>query len=428
MADDVTLSAGTADGAVIATDDDATRHWQLVKAAFGDTTTYTRVSLTDGLPIQNDDTDLKITMDGEAVVLGAGTAEIGKLAAGVAEIGNVKNSGTFAVQIDGAALTALQLLDNTVLADDAAFTAGSDGVSMAGFVFDDTTPDSVDEGDAGAARMSANRNIYMTIRDAAGNERGLNVDASGAIAITDGGSTVSVDGTVTETNSAAILTALQILDDWDESDRAKVNLIVGQAGIAGGTGVDGATVPRVSLATDVALPAGSNTIGEVTIGAATTAAGDLAKAEDAAHSSGDIGVMALGVRNDDLAALAGADGDYAPLQVTQNGALLMCPAANDDYKYAVINAASGDNEIVALVASRKIRVLAVTLISAGTSDCRFESNAAGTALTGVMKLTAQVGFAAAFNPAGHFESAAGQSISLECTGDIDGFLTYIEVA
>ena len=33
-----------------------------------------------------------------AVVLAAGTAEYGKLAAGVAEIGNVKNSGTFAVQ------------------------------------------------------------------------------------------------------------------------------------------------------------------------------------------------------------------------------------------------------------------------------------------------------------------------------------------
>ena len=42
--------------------------------------------------------DVAVTLDGEAVVLGAGTAEIGKLAAGVAEIGNVKNSGTFAVQ------------------------------------------------------------------------------------------------------------------------------------------------------------------------------------------------------------------------------------------------------------------------------------------------------------------------------------------
>lgn len=57
--------------------------------------------------------------------------------------------------------------------------------------------------------------------------------------------------------------SLSVLDDWDESDRAKVNIIVGQAGIAGGTGVDGATVPRVTLATNVPLPAGTNAIGKL---------------------------------------------------------------------------------------------------------------------------------------------------------------------
>ena len=45
------------------------------------------------------------------------------------------------------------------------------------------------------------------------------------------------------------------------------------------------------------------------------------KAEDAAHSSGDNGIMALAVRNDDVAALAGADGDYSPLQVNAAGSL-----------------------------------------------------------------------------------------------------------
>lgn len=41
------------------------------------------------------------------------------------------------------------------------------------------------------------------------------------------------------------------------------------------------------------------------------AGGMLAKAEDAAHSSGDLGLMALGVRKDTAVAL-GADGDYQP--------------------------------------------------------------------------------------------------------------------
>lgn len=69
----------------------------------------------------------------------------------------------------------------------------------------------------------------------------------------------------TEASAASILTGVQIMDDWDEADRAKVNLIVGQAGIAAGTGVDGVTVPRVTLATNVSLPAGTNNIGDVDI-------------------------------------------------------------------------------------------------------------------------------------------------------------------
>ena len=84
----------------------------------------------------------------------------------------------------GAIKTAVELLDDAVIADDAAFTPATTKVLMAGFEFDDTAPDSVDEGDAGAARMSARREIYVQLRDAAGNERGLNIDAGGAVAIT----------------------------------------------------------------------------------------------------------------------------------------------------------------------------------------------------------------------------------------------------
>lgn len=48
----------------------------------------------------------------------------------------------------------------------------------------------------------------------------------------------------------SVTTALQIMDDWDESDRAKVNPIVGQAGVAAGAGAVGATVQRATLASD----------------------------------------------------------------------------------------------------------------------------------------------------------------------------------
>jgi len=68
-------------------------------------------------------------------------------------------------------------------------------------------------------------------------------------------------GASTEAKQNVSNASLGIMDDWDESDRAKVNPIAGQAGIAGGSGVDGASVPRVSLATDIPLPAGTNVLG-----------------------------------------------------------------------------------------------------------------------------------------------------------------------
>jgi hypothetical protein len=73
-------------------------------------------------------------------------------------------------------------------------------------------------------------------------------------------------------NLAGAATSLAILDDWDESDRAKVNPIAGQAGVAAGSGTVSALTQRVVLATDVALPAGTNNIGDVDL--ASIAAGE----------------------------------------------------------------------------------------------------------------------------------------------------------
>ena len=65
---------------------------------------------------------------------------------------------------------------------------------------------------------------------------------------------------ITHASDDPVTTALQIIDDWDESDRAKVNPIAGQAGVQGGSGTVSALTQRVCLATDVALPAGTNNI------------------------------------------------------------------------------------------------------------------------------------------------------------------------
>ena len=64
-------------------------------------------------------------------------------------------------------------------------------------------------------------------------------------------------------------------------------------------------------------------IGDVDVTSIISGVGatNLGKAEDAAHTSGDVGVMSLAVRFDAGGALAGTDLDYAPLQVDANGAL-----------------------------------------------------------------------------------------------------------
>lgn len=59
-------------------------------------------------------------------------------------------------------------------------------------------------------------------------------------------------GDASAANQTTIIASLAVLDDWDESDRAKVNPIAGQAGVQGGAGNVTALTQRVVLATDQA--------------------------------------------------------------------------------------------------------------------------------------------------------------------------------
>ena len=103
---------------------------------------------------------------------------------------------------------------------------------------------------------------------------------------------------------------------------------------------------------------------------------------------------------------------------------------NVQVKYAAIDAATnGDNTIVAAVAGKKIRVLSVFYLAAGTVNVRFESAAGGTALTGQMQHTAQTGAVLNFNEDGWFETVSGELLNMELSAgvSVDGSLSYIEV-
>lgn len=92
-----------------------------------------------------------------------------------------------------------------------------------------------------------------------------------------------------------------------------------------GNGAAGTGVQRVTLASDstgqVTLASGAALSSITTSVTPGTGAANLGKAEDAAHASGDTGVMALAVQQAANTSLVSTDGDYGPLQLDANGSL-----------------------------------------------------------------------------------------------------------
>lgn len=151
-----------------------------------------------------------------------------------------------------------------------------------------------------------------------------------------------------------------------------IALLPTSLGAGGGLKVDGsgtalpvslASVPSHAVtnagtfATQATLQAGTNAIGklaansgvdigdvDVTSVTPGTSASSLGKAEDAAHTSGDVGVMALAVRKDTATQLATTDGDYSPLITNASGALHVAVASGSvtaSGSIAVTTATSG---------------------------------------------------------------------------------------
>ena len=101
--------------------------------------------------------------------------------------------------------------------------------------------------------------------------------------------------------------------------------------------------------------------------------------------------------------------------------------ATRDYLYASISASSsGNNTLKAAVAAKKIRVYAYVIVATTAVTAKFQSAAGGTDLTGAMPLGANGGVAAPFNPAGWFETVAGELLNLSLGGavQVSGHFVY----
>jgi len=267
-ASEVELDALAA-GDDVATDLISLRHYQIVKMTYGALGSQTLASGGNGptdagtarVTLSSDSTGVLSVDDngGSLTVDNAGTfATQATLQTATAEIGNVKNSGTFVTQENGAALTALQVLDDTVYVENAALGASPSGnlmmarqdavLSATGSVDDDATP--------------------------------LTVDANGAMWVTPSG-TVTVDGSgVTQPVSGTITANLS------PTDNAVLDNIQ--------TSVDTvAAAVSTQMQVDVvgALPPGANAIGKLSANSGVDI-GDVGVTSIAAGNSliGDVGI------------------------------------------------------------------------------------------------------------------------------------------
>ena len=240
-------------------------------------------------------------------------------------LNKVLNTDNDSIQVDivdatGVTITAT---DASVYVDDADWTDSTSSHTLVGGLYQ-SSPQTITNGDVGP----------------------LQVDADGALHISDGGNTITVDGTVTANLGSTDNTVLDNIDSntdygattggGTESGALRVTIASNSTGVlsiddnSGSITVDNGG----TFAVQSTLQAGSASIGTLGANSGTDigdvdvtsvvpgyAATSLGKREDDAHSSLDTGVMILAVRNDALESLSGTDGDYSALQVNKTGAL-----------------------------------------------------------------------------------------------------------
>lgn len=332
-----------------------------------------------GTTLSIDDGAGSITVDGTVAV--SGTVTVGSHA--------VTNAGTFAVQVDGNALTSLQLLDDTVFAEDVAAQAADKGIAILAVRRDADT--SLVGADNDYANLQVNANGALKTEVFSGETLPVSLTSTtitGTVAVTqsgtwdeiginDSGNSITVDGTVTASIAAGATTIAKAEDAASaDADVGVPAMAVRKGTPANTSGTDGdyemlqMSAGRLwtSSTIDAALPAGTNAIGKLaansgvdigdvdvtSVGTITpgTAATSLGKAEDAAHASGDTGVFALAVRNDNLGTTYGADQDYAPIAVDLKGAVITTQKAATASQSSVGGSASSVTVLAANSARR----------------------------------------------------------------------------
>lgn len=308
MADNTTLNAGTG-GDVIATDDVSGVKYQIVKLATGLADTATLVSGSNPLPVGDNGGSITVDNGGTFAVQAAAT-----LAAETTKV-----IGT--VNLSAAQTLATVTTVGTVTAVTNVATIGTSVTPGTGATHLGKAEDAVHaDGDTGVMALAVRRDANTTLAGATGDYAPFQVDASGnlKVAIISGAGS----GGTALTDAAAFTRA-----------STSVTPIAGVVETAAPTLTNG-NAGAISLTTGGAIRV------DVTSG------GVPGFAEDVAHTSGDVGVMILGVRNDAGTTLAGTTGDYIPLSMDSSGAIRVVGSSGTTQYVEDVASAGGESLVL----------------------------------------------------------------------------------
>ncbi len=179
-----------------------------------------------------------ITVDGTVAATQSGTWDITSITndVDIADGGNsiTVDDGATTLSIDdgGGSITvdgSLSMQGSYV--DDGAYAVGTDYAMASGYLMDETSPDTVNEGDIGIARMTADRKQIMVIADATTDSQRLAIDASG---------NAQVD------IAAVSVTAVPISKDGNANSEANPIYVYPVANVTSGTEVQNYDTSTVS--------------------------------------------------------------------------------------------------------------------------------------------------------------------------------------
>lgn len=243
------------------------------------------------------------------VRLSDGSAAISTLPVSLASVPShaVTNAGTFAVQVDGIALTSLQLIDDAVYADDAAWTGDSSKHALVGGIYQ-SSPQTVTDGRTAPILLDANGKVQVAAHAVTQSGTWNITNVSGTVSLPTGAATAANQSTA-NTALSGIQTAVEVIDNAISGSEMQVDVVA-------------------------ALPAGTNAIGKLAANSGVdigdvdvlsvipgTGATNLGKAIDTATGGTDTGVLLLATRDDALSALTPIEGDNVQVRVDANGAL-----------------------------------------------------------------------------------------------------------